>query len=222
LRVAPEIESRVRLGVVSAEPVDAGPARPALVDEIGTFCSDLGRRFAGTAPGEIEAAHPARALYRAFGVDPTKVRPSSEALLRRVLRGDDLPRISGPVDLANLLALRFLLPIGLYDADRLAGDVVARVGGPAESYAGIRKDEVHLGGRLVLADAAGPFGNPTSDSLRAAVVPSTRRLLLVVFAPASFETARMTAHVEEAGAAIERHLAAPGERATTTGNVFGS
>ena len=200
MRVAKEIERHVRLGVVAAENVVAGPARPALVAEIDAFCADLRRRLAGAAPGAIEAVHPARALYRAFGVDPTKVRPSSEALLRRVLRGNDLPRISGPVDLANLLALRFLLPIGLYDADRLVGQVVARLGEPAESYVGIRKDAVHLGGRLVLADATGPFGNPTS----------TRRLLLVVFAPASVPAEQMAEHVEDAGTAIERHLGAPG------------
>ena len=222
MRLAGELEARVRLGVVVAEPVTAGPARSALLVETEDLCRKLRERHAGLTAGAIEAVRAARALYRSFGVDPTKVRPSSEALLRRVLRGEPLPRISGPVDLANALALRFLLPIGLYDADRLSGDVEARLGRPGETYAGIRKDEVHVEGRLVLADAEGPFGNPTSDSLRAAVVPSTCRLLLVVFAPGSAAAERMAEHVQDAREAIERHLAPEGEPTTTTGFILGS
>jgi DNA/RNA-binding domain of Phe-tRNA-synthetase-like protein len=219
LRIEPELASRLRLGVVSAESVSAGPGRPELDAAIDRLALDLRQEHAGAAPGAIDALQPARSLYRSFGVDPTKTRPSSEALLRRVLRGDALPRISGPVDLSNLLALRFLLPIGLYDADRLAGEPTARLGAAGESYAGIRKDDVHLEGRLVLADASGPFGNPTSDSLRAAVSPETRRLLLVVFAPTTVSSTRVAEHVAEARATIERHLARAGERVVTSGLV---
>jgi DNA/RNA-binding domain of Phe-tRNA-synthetase-like protein len=60
-----------------------------------------------------------------------------------------------------------------------------RTGREGEAYDGIRKDAVHVGGRLTLADARGAFGNPTSDSARTMVTPATRRLLLVVFAPRS-------------------------------------
>jgi DNA/RNA-binding domain of Phe-tRNA-synthetase-like protein len=78
------------------------------------------------------------------------------------------------------------LPYGLYDADLVVGAVALRRGRPGESYAGIRKDDVHLEGRLLLADQQGPFGNPTSDSARTMVTTSTRRLLVVVFAPRTF------------------------------------
>ncbi len=219
MRLAADLERRVRLGVVEAAPVSAGPASPGLLSEIDTLGRTLRERYQGLPPNAIEALQPARELYRSFGLDPTKVRPSSEALLRRVLRDEPLPRISGPVDLANALALRFALPIGLYDADRIDGDVEARLGRPDESYAGIRKDEVHLAGRLVLADRRGPFGNPTSDSARAAVVPSTQRLLLVVFAPGSVPAERMAEQVRDARESIERFLAPEGQRTVTTGGI---
>ena len=205
MRVDDALAGRVRLGGIEAEGVSAGPSDPALLVEIENLCRALHERY-GDVADSVEHLQPARALYRAIGVDPTKIRPSSEALLRRVLHGEELPRISGPVDLANALALRFLLPIGLYDADRLDGAIEARLGRTGESYAGIRKDEVHVAGRLVLADAKGPFGNPTSDSLRAAVTSTTRRLLLVVFGPGSVTEERMGAHVREAGDLIVRHL----------------
>jgi len=143
-------------------------------------------------PDEIAAV---RTMYKRVGIDPTKRRPSSEALLRRVRKGDPLPRINSMVDVCNWCSLEFQLPYGLYDADRIEGeDVVLRLGIEGESYAGIRKDDVHVGGRITLADRVGPFGNPTSDSARTMVTTATRRALVVVFAPVEVE-ARRLAHV---------------------------
>jgi len=124
-----------------------------------------------------------RSMYKRVGLDPTKTRPSSEALLRRVRRGDPLPRINSMVDVCNWCSLEFQLPYGLYDASRIDGDVELRRGHPGEFYAGIRKDDVHVGGRITLADRVGAFGNPTSDSARTMVTIGTTRGLLVVFAP---------------------------------------
>jgi len=132
-----------------------------------------------------------RTMYKRTGVDPTKTRPSSEALLRRVRRGEGLPRINNVVDVVNWCSLESQLPFGLYDDDRLAGAVTLRLGTDGEAYAGIRKDAVHLGGRLVLADEAGPFGNPTSDSARSMVTETTTRVFVVIFAPAAVASAEV-------------------------------
>jgi DNA/RNA-binding domain of Phe-tRNA-synthetase-like protein len=139
-------------------------------------------------PEEITAV---RTMYKRVGLDPTKTRPSSEALLRRVRKGDPLPRINSMVDVCNWCSFEFQLPYGLYDADRIKGDVALRLGRDGESYPGIRKDDVHVSGRITLADAQGPFGNPTSDSARTMVTTGTRRALLVVFAPMGFDRAKL-------------------------------
>src|SRR5919109_2876097 len=139
-------------------------------------------------PEEIAAV---RTMYKRVGIDPTKRRPSSEALLRRVRKGEALPRINSMVDVCNWCSLEFQLPYGLYDLDRVEGDVVLRIGREGESYPGIRKDEVHVGGRITLADRVGPFGNPTSDSVRTMVTTATRRALVVVFAPIELEARRV-------------------------------
>jgi DNA/RNA-binding domain of Phe-tRNA-synthetase-like protein len=131
-------------------------------------------------PAETTAV---RTMYKRVGIDPTKTRPSSEALLRRVRKGDTLPRINSMVDVCNWCSFEFQLPYGLYDAAQIVGDVTLRIGRDGESYPGIRKDDVHVGGRIALVDATGPFGNPTSDSARTMVTTATTRGLLVVFAP---------------------------------------
>ena len=133
-----------------------------------------------------------RTMYKRVGIDPTKTRPSSEALLRRVRKGDTLPRINSMVDVCNWCSFEFQLPYGLYDAAQIQGDVTLRIGREGESYPGIRKDDVHVGGRIALVDAVGPFGNPTSDSARTMVTTATTRALLVVFAPREVDMPRLT------------------------------
>ena len=130
--------------------------------------------------GEIQVA---RRLYRAIGIDPTKNRPSSEALLRRLRRGDPLPRINALVDSVNHCSVTLLLPFGCYDLDRVEGDVALRVGREGEWYEGLGKPRVNVGGRYALADDAGPFGNPSMDSRRTMIRPETRQALIVVFSP---------------------------------------
>ena len=131
-----------------------------------------------------------RTMYKKVGIDPTKTRPSNEALLRRVRRGDAIPRINSAVDIVNWCSLEFQLPYGLYDAAKIDGAVTMRRGVDGEKYAGIRKDEVNVGGRITVADDQGPFGNPTSDSARTMVTPASTELLVIVYAPAEIAKAQ--------------------------------
>ncbi len=141
------------------------------------------------APPEESAA--VRTMYKRVGLDPTKRRPSNEALLRRVRKGEPLPRINSMVDLINWCSLEFQLPYGLYDASRIEGTVTMRLGRDGEEYAGIRKDAVHIAGRITVADDLGPFGNPTSDSARTMVTPATTEALVIVYAPFEIAPARL-------------------------------
>ena len=125
-----------------------------------------------------------RTMYKRVGIDPTKTRPSNEALLRRVRKGDTIPRINSLVDIVNWCSLEFQLPYGLYDLSKISGPVTMRLGTEGESYPGIRKDEVNVAGRITVVDGIGPFGNPTSDSARTMVTPATTEALVIVYAPA--------------------------------------
>jgi DNA/RNA-binding domain of Phe-tRNA-synthetase-like protein len=106
------------------------------------------------------------------------------------------------VDVCNWCSLEFQLPYGLYDLDCVDGDVELRLGRPGESYAGIRKDTVNVAGRMTLADSAGPFGNPSSDSARTMVTIGARRVLMVVFAPADVPRPRLEHVVEVSSARV--------------------
>ena len=126
----------------------------------------------------------ARRLYRQFGIDPTRVRPSSEALLRRMKKGESLPRVNSLVDVANALSVQLQVPVGLYDADKVKGEeLVIRLGLGGESYRGIGKEQVNVDGRICVADAEGPIGNPSSDSARTMITTDTQRAVWIYFLP---------------------------------------
>jgi len=190
-------------------PVLAAIVRPGLIwwtgatvvqheHRLDSLLAEAEARVRTTPPADVASV---RTMYKKVGIDPTKTRPSNEALLRRVRRGDTIPRINSAVDIVNWCSLEFQLPYGLYDFSKVSGPVTMRLGIEGESYPGIRKDDVNVAGRITVADDAGAFGNPTSDSARTMVTPSSTELLIVVYAPA-----------EIAKAQIERVLSTTAER----------
>ena len=202
--VAPDLAGRVRLGLVVIEGVVVKASDPALTAEIEAAAADLRQRHAGKASGDVPGVEDARALYKAVGLDPTKTRPSNEALLRRVLKGESLYTVNTLVDALNLSSVREQMPFGLYDLARVEPPVELRLGRPGESYEGIRKAAVNVDGRPVLSDARGPFGNPTSDSARTMITLDTRSALVIAYAPATAAGTRVQGILERTAATLVR------------------
>jgi DNA/RNA-binding domain of Phe-tRNA-synthetase-like protein len=174
----------VRLAVVEADgvrvvPVDAGLAR--LMDEV---CDEKRREFTVESLAEAEEIRAVRAMFRDWGMDPSKYRPSSEALLRRVVQGKGLYRVSNVVDIGNLGSIESGWPYGCYDRGQIQPPIILRHGTAGETYEGIGKRVWHLAGRPVLSDSLGPFGSPISDSTRSMITESAREILIVIYAPA--------------------------------------
>ena len=197
--VAPDVAPIVRPGWIVVEGLTVVD-RDARLDEPLRHAAAAMR----TATESAEMTASVRTMYKRVGIDPPRTRPSSEALLRRIRKGDALPRINSLVDIINWCSLESQLPFGLYDADRIAGAVTLRLGRAGEAYPGIRKDEVHVEGRLTLADDVGPFGNPTSDSARTMTTTATTRALVVVFAPAGIDAPRLERVLAMTRARIDR------------------
>jgi DNA/RNA-binding domain of Phe-tRNA-synthetase-like protein len=199
-RLAP----RVRLGLLVIEGTSVRASDPLLDAETDAACAALRARYGEGKSSEVPGTADARTLYKALGIDPTKTRPSNEALLRRALRGEPLYRVNTLVDALNLVSLREQLPFGLYDLDRVEPPVRLRLGAAGESYEGIRKGLVNVESRPVLVDGLGPFGNPTSDSLRTSIRPETRRTLVVAYAPAGYPIARLDSVLDRTAETLTR------------------
>jgi tyrosyl-tRNA synthetase len=99
-----------------------------------------------------------REAFRKAGIKPAQFLTSVEALLRRVLKGSDLPSISPAVDLYNALSLRYVLPIGGHDLDRVVGELSVRLSHADDIFSPPEGDEGQIEklppGEIVYADAA--------------------------------------------------------------------
>lgn len=190
-QIASDVAGRVRVGLLVLEEVSVHRSDPALDAEVDRTCASFRERYGEGRSSEVPGTADARTLYKALGIDPTKTRPSNEALLRRALKGDTLYRINTLVDALNLVSLREQLPFGLYDLDRVRPPVTLRKGTAGEGYEGIRKGFVNVEARPVLVDVEGPFGNPTSDSARTMITLEARNALVVAYAPAGHSLGRL-------------------------------
>ncbi len=175
------VYSEIRLGLLCfrAEVQPSQAAFWAHMDE--QVLPAVRQAIQGKEWSEIPGVRGSRAAYKAFGRNPGRYRVSSEALLRRVRRGDDLYRINSVVDVNNLLSVESGLSAGSYDLDALRGPVTLRKAGPGEGYTGIGKDFLDLENLLVLADQEGIFGSSLSDSTRAMVTETSRHILTVLY-----------------------------------------
>ena len=202
------LRGSLALGILESECAPQEALPPAFDEECDQTTARFTALYAGKPAVDIPGVAETRALFHRLDLDPTKTRPSSEALLRRVLQGRGMPRVHPLVDVCNLCSLEHQLPLGLYDRDRLRGELQVRLGRPGEGYAGIRKQRVHLGGRLLIADDDGPFGAPTSDSAHTAISAETRNLLVVVYCPVERAGHHLSSALERIADLLTRYCAA--------------
>lgn len=123
-----------------------------------------------------------RALFRAAGCDPTRYRPSSEALLRRLLKGEELPAIHPFVDLNNCLSVELAVPCCASADGTFTPPVTLRAGRPGETVQSLR-GPFNLEGKPLLEDSQGAFSTPITDSERVRVYEGTERAWMVVYLP---------------------------------------
>jgi DNA/RNA-binding domain of Phe-tRNA-synthetase-like protein len=204
ITIDPVLRGSVLLGVFQAEGVTARGESPELEHDLTELTAGLRERFREPAQA-VDLFQAARVLYRALGLDPTKTRPSSEALIRRVITGRGLYRINRVVDTCNLCSMDLALSIGLYDTSAVRWPATMRAGREGEGYVGLGKDHVNVAGRYTLVDAEGPFGNPSSDSFRTRIREETTDCTFVIFAPASLARDQLTMHVADCAQRMMRY-----------------
>ncbi len=119
-----------------------------------------------------------RQVYLACGKKPGRYRPSSEALMRRIVKGESLYQINTLVDLVNLVSLKTGYSIGGFDVDYMQGNVEAGIGREGEPYEGIGKGILNIHQLPVLRDEKGAMGTPTSDEVRTAIRNETTHFFM--------------------------------------------
>lgn len=181
--VSEEIES-VCPGFVGAC-VEAQVRNTEYSAELWAEIESLGEKYRNTLTTESLKLMPGidatRRVYRVCGKDPSRYRPASEALIRRMLQGKELYRINTLVDLLNLASIAYGYSIGGFDADKFVGDTLTLgVGREGEPYEGIGRGVINIAGLPVYRDAKGGVGTPTSDNERTKVEIGTTNFLVLI------------------------------------------
>lgn len=181
--------------------VEADVENSAYSEELWKLIDDQCEKFRQTLTTDtvkgISAIAATRRVYKACGKDPSRYRPSSEALIRRVLQGKQLYQIDTLVDLINLASITYGYSIGGFDAGKFSGDTLSLgVGREGEPYEGIGRGMLNIAGLPVYRDAIGGVGTPTSDNERTKMGLATRQLVALVNGyDGNEETVRATAQL---------------------------
>lgn len=152
-----------------------------LWSEIDTLGAEYRATLTTESLKDMTSIQATRRIYKLCGKDPSRYRPSGEALVRRVLQGKWLYQVDTLVDLINLASMKYGYSIGAFDADKFSGDTLTLgIGKEGEPYEGIGRGMINIAGLPVYRDAVGGVGTPTSDHERTKVSLSTTRLLVLV------------------------------------------
>ncbi|MBO4673098.1 MAG: hypothetical protein J5616_01955 [Bacteroidaceae bacterium] len=165
---------------LEAEVVNS-PYNEALWSEIETLAEKFRGELTTESLKELTSISATRRVYRACGKDPSRYRPASEALIRRVLQGKELYQRDTLVDLVNLASIAYGYSIGGFDADKFVGDTLTLgIGREGEPYEGIGRGLINIHGLPVYRDALGGVGTPTSDNERTKMSLETHHLVVLI------------------------------------------
>lgn len=153
----------------------------ALWDEIHALENKYRQELTTESLKQLPGIAATRSVYKACGKDPSRYRPASEQLIRRMLQGKELYQIDTLVDLVNLASIAFGYSIGGFDADKFVGDTLTLgVGREEEPYEGIGRGPINIAGLPVYRDAEGGVGTPTSDHERTKMTLGTTHLVVLI------------------------------------------
>lgn len=157
------------------------PFSEELWKEIEKVGEDYRKRLTTDSLKDITSIAATRRIYKLCGKDPSRYRPAAEALIRRILKGQDLYRIDVAVDLINLASMAYGYSIGGFDADQIVGNVLSLgIGQKDEPYEGIGRGILNIEGLPVYRDDVGGIGTPTSDHERTKITLDTTHLLVLI------------------------------------------
>lgn len=172
-------------GAIHAVGVTNGPSPNELVEAFRAEQATAIARIGDTPLSEVPSLAAWRRAFRAFGVDPTAYRSAAEALLRRLTKQGSIPSINTLVDVGNLVAIRYGLPVAIFDLQAMTGGLTVRLATGAEEFTdlGSGERESPEQGEVIFIDGAGLVSARRwcwRQSAESASGPTTTEILVTV------------------------------------------
>lgn len=170
-----------KIGIIHYKHISVGASPQMLKGRLRLFQESIFFDLETKSPSAIEGVAEWKKIFKELGTDPSKYRPSAEALFRRIQKQTYLPSINSAVDLNNFFSLQYEVPIGIYDCAFLGDNIEITIGKEEEYYKALNDRSISLKNKIISCDKEGPFGSPYVDSQRAPVTEQTKEALQIVY-----------------------------------------
>ncbi len=170
-----------KVGVIHYRNINVAQSPQMIKGRMQLFQESLYFELEDKNVNELEGIKEWRQLFKTIGKDPNRYRHSAEALYRRVKKQNYLQPVNSSIDLNNFFSLQYEMPIGIYDLEKLTGDISIRLGKEGEEYLGLNGRPNSLHRLIVSVDEVGPFGSPFVDSERTCVSEETTSAVQTIY-----------------------------------------
>lgn len=168
-------------GIIHYRNIEVGPSPQMLKGRLQLFQESIFFDLEEKKVTDLDGVKEWREIFKKTGKDPNRYRHSAEALYRRVQKQNYLQTVHSAIDVNNFFSLEYQVPIGIYDSDKIDGDIELRLGEEGEEYTGLNGRSNSLQNLIVSADENGAFGSPFVDSERTAVSTETKSALQIIY-----------------------------------------
>lgn len=176
-----EIEPSFKIGIIHYTKIIVTSSPQMLKGRLQLFQEQLFFEMDDKPVNDFAGIKEWRALWKKFGADPNRYRPSMEAMYRRIAKQNYITPMHSAVDLNNFFSMQYEIPMGIYDVSKIQGETNITIGNDETTYVGLNGRDNTLKNIIILQDETGPFGSPFVDSARTAVTESTTEALQIVF-----------------------------------------
>lgn len=170
-----------QVGVLNYRNIMVGHSPQMFMGKMQTFQESLFFDIENKNITDLEGIKEWRQVFKQTGKDPNRYRHSAEALYRRIKKQNYLTAVNSAIDVNNFFSMKYQIPIGIYDIEKITGDVTITIGQENDEYIGLNGRANSLNNLIVSTDQVSPFGSPFVDSERTAVTEATKNTLQIVY-----------------------------------------
>ena len=175
----------IRAGAIHAVGLTNGPTPDEVRAHFEAEQHATTERIGDTPLADLPSLAAWRRVFSGFGVSPTQYRSAAEALLRRLTKRGDIPSINLAVDLANLISVRYRLPVAVFDQAPVRGGTVVRFADGTERFTDLGSGVTGppAVGEVIFVDDDGQVSARRwcwRQSLESAATPTTTEVLITI------------------------------------------
>lgn len=190
IQISPQLKELVpnfKVGIIQYDHIEVGDSPQMIRGRLQTFQESLFFDLEDKPVSDVGGIAEWRDIFKKVGTDPNRYRPSVEAIYRRIKKQNFLNSIHSAADLNNFFSIQYEIPVGIYDADKINGDIEIRIGQQDDEYMGINGRNIAMKDKILSSDHTGAFGSPYVDSERTAVTVETKNAIQIVYLKPSLQ-----------------------------------